>query len=1030
MKDVGKGFDLSPKLQAVEEGMNSSQDQRSRGVPEVEEIFNSGGSFDNKTQDSQNDPGPEKLTKTDHVLTEENFENLSAVTEEAEDMSEDGIEPKITQTDQDSDKYHLKGSKTNEVTQEERESNEPKMLTGFPGYELLSSLSSDFRISTLQFEHNTEYPPNLELEEEFLRLNEGAFCPQDMEEFDDQMDLSLELDMDEDLTEANVRVRPVERYVLIESPPFSDEFSEETRALCESFETIVKDDGGVPIGSNVREVSGFVDVVMSEEQDSGSILRNDGKENVEESGEEWEGEMFRVKDVDNWIQGSLGSASERKEKGLSREECGGSLEGVTTGGNTTKRDGFSQRASVMVEQHADESQTGSISTEAAQKAQTQVPRSEGSLEIPPTPPASEWRVYGRSSGRISASPSSNQDPSVAKTQGWGLCTNKDLSLTKSNVLAVRSEDSKITFAEEKVKTVESSVSLQSTKVSGVVSTEPESVSTQRALSPGRFARADSGEWRVYGHNRDLQSSVPRVLSPTGRPTSPVPMAASPSRFGKGGSGEWRVYGQSQDRQSYGLSQTARLTSPTPTSPVEMGRFAGAGSGEYFGKNSDWTSLGPRLRSPTGRPTSPVPTEMSPVETGRFGKADSGEWLLYGYNRERMSSGLQTLSPTGRPTSPVPSPTSLVERGRFARAGSEEYFGYGKSSNRMSSGPRVMRPTGRPTSPVPMATSPVETGRFARADSGEWRVYGHNRDQQSSGSRVSPTGQPTSPVPGVTSPVEMGRFARADSGEWRVYGTNRERMSHADQEDLLFDSRALSPTQSLSPDGTQRELCFTPPPLSPYGRFSPRTLSPDGSDGPRSLSPEWMVYRSLSPRRFDETQMLADSVNNAKNATTSHASADQLGRWATKDWLVYKSSGGADEKLRKRTLSPPQVQTKQFYVQGKEGTAKGGVAKTAMVKADNTSGKSSGKVGRGLVGSIGKLVSADWRRNKGSKLGVASGGRVISSSDGPIGSSGSGTSTKKERISVCKMAAALSKEKKRSTAPPAVQPGSTSHRSQL
>lgn len=251
----------------------------------------------------------------------------------------------------------------------------------------------------------------------------------------------------------------------------------------------------------------------------------------------------------------------------------------------------------------------------------------------------------------------------------------------------------------------------------------------------------------------------------------------------------------------------------------------------------------------------------------------------------------------------------------------------------------MSPVARPMSPSARPMSPTEGGEWLPNElQFDFRAISPEEMVNSGlyfadfGPDITELGQfqltprPRSPPPNLP----YGRFGKADSGEWHVYGNSSAtgRMSKS-----VSDEQLMSPPGSLSPEG---------------GRFA--------STGE--------FYRSLSPTKAEDL----------RQRNLSLPTMGRLAAAAKKEWLVYKSEKDG-EKLRKRALSPPEVQKKQFFTRG--------------------DGKKSAH--RSVISTLGKLV-------KGGKRGKeAEGGRVISSSDGPIKSPDS-AGPKKERLSVCKMAA--------------------------
>lgn len=365
----------------------------------------------------------------------------------------------------------------------------------------------------------------------------------------------------------------------------------------------------------------------------------------------------------------------------------------------------------------------------------------------------------------------------------------------------------------------------------------------------------------------------------------------------------------------------------------------------------------------------------------------------------------------------------------------------------------MSPLARPLSPVPRPMSPSDnSGRFSKAGSGEWLVYGSNRDRLSRSQSeelpfevrgLSPIPKPMSPSSCPLSPTFWGYspehtearpfspcplsppsgtrwFGKAGSGEWLVYGNsaNSGRISKSRSDERLAN-------------------------------VSPRAISPTGVFGnpgsPERGSGEWMVYRNLSPQRSETEELQFDS----QKRTMSPPNVGRFGK-SGRDWLVYgnisnkQDGGGVD--LRQRAMSPEGGRLGKTLASFSRVVSSDRVKSGGVVRR-SSSVESGGKLktpkmsssGKSFISSIGKMVNAggNWKlgrknKTKANETGsttATGGGRVITS--GPIKSSGSGTAAnKKDRVSVCKMAAmsmsAAGKERSHETkkaeseAPPSVQ----------
>ncbi|CAK6983957.1 uncharacterized protein LOC121884722 [Scomber scombrus] len=281
------------------------------------------------------------------------------------------------------------------------------------------------------------------------------------------------------------------------------------------------------------------------------------------------------------------------------------------------------------------------------------------------------------------------------------------------------------------------------------------------------------------------------------------------------------------------------------------------------------------------------------------------------------------------------------------------------------------------------------GKFGKRGSGEYIVYGGSIGRKSSldgnvslpntGSEdnLSVASQLTTKTP------KTGRFGSTGSGEWRVYGgstgssgggTERVRVSTSSRKIIstpgnqigsegkisssgngLWRSSSLGSADKLSSSGSGGKISSSSGShmISTSGRFT--------STG----SGEWKpVYSSASGRR------------------SSSGSVGQSGRG----------------KIRHRAHSPGEKRS----VSG----GSGGWLSSTSAAGNRISSSGSGH-------KLSSSVSSERISGRGGGRGIGSprlgransvGGRVITSSDGPTRSTGSGTGTNQERISVCKMAA--------------------------
>ncbi|KAK7879130.1 hypothetical protein WMY93_034089 [Mugilogobius chulae] len=926
-------------------------------------------------ENTRNDQNPATLTtKTEQSLTEIQS-GILAKTPEVKLDKDVTLEPKRPQINQDSTSQEntLKLKEEMEDPLKQTDKNKAKNSENLSKFE---PRTSDFELRPSKlpnFGQNAEFP---ESQEEILTLDDDAFCPQDLEEsVQIQIQPNSEADL-EDLTEANVRVKPLERYVLKESPSFgSDAFSD----LDEPAVSFADEDNDVPIGfssSGSLQIFGEERIIVEKEKEAGfgglyrtrekfgeeaDVLDKEKKKKTKaDILDEKEKQKYRSKYLKNWI---YESAAERSDaEGSEREKRG--LESETKG-------------EVLEEMEAE---------------REKVCGSEGSLDKLEIPFGSEWQVYGRSSGRMSKSPPKAKRKAPSRCKRVSLRTVK--SGTKQGSVSLKTEKSSNKPAVDDVPSpksvnpvqslsVSSTNPLEKTRISGLyggktssgdAADESQRFYKQRETSPGglgRFGKAGSGDRLMYGQSRDRMSrsasedvSGPKTLSPS----SPIDI----EQFGS---------------RNQGPTSPTRSRALSPTSPTEFGRFGKAGSGDrlMYRQSRDRMSrslsddvFGPRALSPT-----------SPTELGRFGKPGSGEWLVYGQSTDRISRAerddfARSLSPNTRALSP----DSGVLFGRFSPDVPQTHY-------------RPFSPHSRPFSPQSRSFSPdAQSGSFSppQRDSGSFSPEVHSGSFSPHSRPFSPEAQSGSftlqqrdsgsfspdAQSGSFSPPQsrsLGRFGKADSGEWKVYGNS-----------------SSSGRMSLSPEATS-------PIMSPTAE---RSLSPDSSG-------DWMVYRSLSPRRVDAEADLSPLSSSPLN--TGHFR--KTDSWNAGHSDNQNSSSKDEEKLRKRTLSPPHVQNKRFFTRSSD-KSKGGVV------SDNKGRSHAG--GRSLVSSIGKFVNSEWKlgrsKNKASKETGSSGGRVISSSDGPIRSSGGSSSSgaKKERISVCKMSAlSMSRDQKKTGEPPHYTP---------
>ena len=474
-------------------------------------------------------------------------------------------------------------------------------------------------------------------------------------------------------------------------------------------------------------------------------------------------------------------------------------------------------------------------------------------------------------------------------------------------------------------------------------------------------RRGSGELMVHGSILGHKTmSLPKTGSKES--LSGATSQQERGRFSSRGSAEWLVHGSSKGKEK-GSSGT-----PNPaTNPQEKVRFGSRGSGSSLHRTKSEESTS-------------VPLATSPPEKGRFGSEGSGEWRVYGGSPGRISSwaGSKSLPKANRENIPsdaakLPtSPPGSQGGGRFGSAGSGgsgEWRVYGGSSGRMSSWPgnnNLPKAEREDVTPVAakLPTSPPGSqgaGRFGSAGSGgsgEWRVYGGSSGRMSSwpGNNNLPKAdreENSADAKLVTSPPGSvgGRFGSGGSGEWRVYGGSSGRLSSASGADRVSGTsrkQIISPPSSLTSSGQR---------LSSVGRLSSggvvRRSSSVGSGGRLSGS--------------GSSGRLSSSSGSHRTSTSGRYASTGSGEWKP----VYSSASAHRTSV------------------GSTGRPGAGGA-IGSQRAPSPGGKLSVSMGSGSSSGSGRTNST--------------GGRVISSSDWPIRSTGSGTGGNKERISVCKMAA--------------------------
>ncbi|KAM6914688.1 uncharacterized protein PEZ65_015003 isoform 2-T2 [Lycodopsis pacificus] len=440
-----------------------------------------------------------------------------------------------------------------------------------------------------------------------------------------------------------------------------------------------------------------------------------------------------------------------------------------------------------------------------------------------------------------------------------------------------------------------------------------------------------------------------------------------------------------------------------------GRFRrGSGDWMVYGGSLERTSTtSPSTRNEEESPSGATPPGTSRPETGRFGSGGMGEWMVYGgsLRRKRSLDGEIRLPREGKEDGPIvfanPA-TSPQETGRFSSRGGGEWMVYGGSLGHKSSLPR----TGSKERPVAVtlpATNPPDTRMFGSGGSGEWMVHSLKRSDSLpiAGSRESRSAAMHLP----TSPPETGRFGSRGSGEWTVYGGSTRRVS------------VVAASDSEESPSVARQLPTSPPGAPRARRFG------SGDSG------EWRVYGGTSNA---DGVSISDNYGQVVSPPSSYTgSRPRLGSAGSGGSVVRRSSSvGSGGRLRssgsgsklssspgghmtsssERFGSTGSGESKSVYSSasgrrstvGGAGGRSGAVRSTSNQRAPSPGGwLSSSQIGGSHVSSAG---SGSKLNSAGSGRTNSTGGRVISSSDRPIRSTGSGAGGNKERISVCKMAA--------------------------
>ncbi|XP_023149992.2 uncharacterized protein LOC111584888 [Amphiprion ocellaris] len=467
-----------------------------------------------------------------------------------------------------------------------------------------------------------------------------------------------------------------------------------------------------------------------------------------------------------------------------------------------------------------------------------------------------------------------------------------------------------------------------------------------------------------------------------------------------GSGEWIVYGGSLGRTSTsntGGEENQSVTMVPETSQPDTGRFGSRGSGEwmvYGGSLRRKSSLDSRSSEQNeGIISGDSKLATSAPETGRLGKRGNGEWIVYAGSLERKTSldGVSTLSSKGNEGNPsVDSKLAMSppETGRFGSRGSGEWMAYGGHKSRLAGShslPNIETKEYQSTA-MNLSKSTSETGRLSSTGSGEWRVYG-GRISSRAGSdgllSAEREGSPSVATQRAFSSPGGGRFGSEGSGEWRVYGGSTGRVSTA-----TGNNDVISPPSSCTRSGSRRSSAGSGSKLS--SSCVVRRSSSVGSGGRLSSS--------------GSGGMLSSSTTSHRISGSGRYTSTGSGEWKP----VYSSVSGRKSSAGSTGWPTTSQRAPSPGRRMGSGGGSGGWLNSSAAGGNRISGTGSGsKLSSQSPGSNERISSIGGGRissSSGSGRTNSTGGRVISSSDRPIRSTGSGTGSHKERISVCKMAA--------------------------
>ncbi|XP_051275731.1 uncharacterized protein LOC127374456 isoform X1 [Dicentrarchus labrax] len=487
-------------------------------------------------------------------------------------------------------------------------------------------------------------------------------------------------------------------------------------------------------------------------------------------------------------------------------------------------------------------------------------------------------------------------------------------------------------------------------------------------------------------------------------------AGAQARFRRN-SGDWMVYGGSLGRKSSldgstsiameGKEQGPSVATNPATSSQQTGRFGSRGSGEWMVYSGSKNSLH-RTRSEESPSAAILPTTCPPMAThlptsppgslgaGKPGSRGSGEWRVYGgrstgcISSWTSSSSLPNADGEELPSVAMQlatSPPQSQGSGKFGSGRSGEWRVYSGNTERMSSWAGSNSLSNReeiPSVTAQLPTSPPgsqRAGKFGSGGSGEWRVYGGCTGRMSSwaGSNSLPNADKEE-IPSVTAQLptsppgsqRAGRFGSGGSGEWRVYGGSTGRLSSASSADRV--SVSVSRNQIISP---------------------PNSHTNSGPGG-RRLSSGSVVRRSNSVGSGGKLSS-SGSCGKLSSSSESYRSSTS-GRFTSTGSVEGKPVYSSANARRSNSQRAPSPGGRMGVSMGSGGWLSSSPGSGSKVSSAGSSDKISSRAG-------GRISSSS-----GSGRTNSTGGRVISSSDRPIRSTGSGAGGNKERISVCKMAA--------------------------